>query len=134
MSSAQDSTTIRYSYNIQYYGEMPVDRDIGSGEYILRIVNPLPEDFTILQNFPNPFNPLTTLRYSLPENSFVNITIYDLLGRHVKTLINQTQEAGHKSVIWNATNDDDKSVSAGIYFYQIRAGEFVQTKKMVLLK
>jgi flagellar hook assembly protein FlgD len=64
----------------------------------------------------------------------VNITIYDMLGREVKTLVNTTQDAGFRSVIWNATNDYDKPVSAGVYFYQIKAGEFVQIRKMVLLK
>ena len=56
------------------------------------------------------------------------------LGRHVRTLLNQTQDAGYRSVIWNATNDYGKPVSAGVYLYKIQAGEFVQTKKMVLLK
>tara|TARA_B100001964_G_scaffold11718_1_gene12340 strand:+ start:229 stop:423 length:195 start_codon:yes stop_codon:yes gene_type:complete len=64
----------------------------------------------------------------------VNIIIYDMLGREVKTLVNQTQDVGFRSVIWNATNDYGKPVSAGVYLYQIEAGEFVQTKKMVLLK
>ncbi|HIB73661.1 MAG TPA: T9SS type A sorting domain-containing protein, partial [Candidatus Marinimicrobia bacterium] len=91
-------------------------------------------NYSIHQNYPNPFNPITTLRYDLPENSLVNIIIYDMLGREVKTLINQTQDAGYRSVIWNATNDYGKPVSAGIYLYQIQAGEYMQTKKMVLLK
>ena len=93
-----------------------------------------PQGFALEQNFPNPFNPITTLRYDLPENSYVNVIIYDMLGREVKTLVNQTQDAGYKSVIWDATNDYGKPVSAGVYLYQIQAGEFVQTKKMVLLK
>jgi hypothetical protein len=94
----------------------------------------LPDEFALHQNYPNPFNPITTLRYDLPEQSMVNIIIYDLLGRQIRTLINQTQDAGFKSVIWDATNDYGKPVSAGVYLYQIHAGEFVQTKKMVLLK
>ncbi len=94
----------------------------------------LPKEFTLHQNYPNPFNPVTTLRYDLSENSFVSITIYDLLGRKVTTLVSETQTAGFKSVIWNATNDQGRPVSAGVYFYQIQAGEFMQTKKMVLLK
>ena len=94
----------------------------------------LPQKFTLEQNFPNPFNPFTTLRYDLPEDALVNITIYDMLGREVKTLVNTTQDAGFKSVVWNATNDHGKPVSAGVYLYQIQAGDFVQTKKMVLLK
>ncbi len=64
----------------------------------------------------------------------MNIIIYDMLGREVKTLVNTTQDAGFKSVVWNATNDHGKPVSAGVYLYQIQAGDFVQTKKMVLLK
>jgi hypothetical protein len=97
-------------------------------------VEVLPEVFALHQNYPNPFNPTTTLRYDLPEDALVNITIYDMMGRQVKSLINQTQDAGFKSVIWNATNDFGKPVSAGVYLYQIQAGDFVQTKKMVLLK
>ena len=85
-------------------------------------------------DYPNPFNPITTLRYDLPENGHVNITIYDMLGRQVKTLVNQRQDAGYRSIIWNDTNDYGKPVSAGIYLYQIQAGEYMQTKKMVLLK
>ena len=94
----------------------------------------IPEQFSLHQNYPNPFNPVTTLRYDLPENGHVNITIYDMLGREVTTLINQTQDAGYRSVIWNATNNYGEPVSAGIYLYQIQAGEYMQTKKMVLLK
>ena len=94
----------------------------------------MPEKFTLHQNYPNPFNPVTTLRYDLPENGNVNITIYDMLGRQVKTLINQNQDAGYRSVVWNATNNYGEPVSAGIYLYQIQAGEYMQTKKMVLLK
>ena len=93
-----------------------------------------PEQFSLHQNYPNPFNPTTSLRYDLPENNLVNITIYDMMGKQVKTLVNQTQDAGYKSVIWDATNDYGKPVSAGIYLYQIQAGEYIQTKKMVLLK
>jgi hypothetical protein len=94
----------------------------------------IPGQYILFPNYPNPFNPLTTLRYDLPEDAMVNITIYDMLGREVKTLVNTTQDAGFRSVIWNATNDYDKPVSAGVYFYQIKAGEFVQIRKMVLLK
>ncbi|SVE29219.1 uncharacterized protein METZ01_LOCUS482073, partial [marine metagenome] len=90
--------------------------------------------YTLHSPYPNPFNPVTTLRYDLPEQTHVNITIYDMLGREVKTLVNQTQDAGYRSVIWDATNDYGKPVSAGIYLYQIQAGEYMQTKKMVLLK
>ena len=82
----------------------------------------------------NPFNAITALRYDLPEQAQVTLTVYDLIGREVTQLVNTVQEAGFRSVQWNATDMHGKPVSAGVYLYQIRAGEFVQTKKMVLLK
>jgi len=94
----------------------------------------LPAEFALHQNYPNPFNPQTKIRYDLPENSMVNITVYDMLGREVKTLVNQAQNAGFKSIIWDATNDYGKAISAGIYLYQIQAGDYIHTQKMVLLK
>ena len=94
----------------------------------------LPYKFALHQNYPNPFNPVTTLRYDLPEDAMANITIYDMMGRQVSTLVNRKQTAGYKSVQWTATNNAGSPVSAGIYLYMIQAGEFRQTKKMVLLK
>jgi len=94
----------------------------------------IPVVFALHQNYPNPFNPVTSLRYDLPEDGLVNITIYDMMGRVVNTLINDSQNAGYKSIQWNATNDRNEPVSAGLYIYTIQAGEFRKTKKMVLLK
>ena len=94
----------------------------------------MPDSYYLLQNYPNPFNSTTTLRYDLAGHSNVNIIIYDMLGREVKTLINQTQDAGFKSIQWDGTNDYGKQVSAGVYLYRIQAGEYMQTKKMVFLK
>ena len=93
-----------------------------------------PTVFKLYQNHPNPFNPITSLRYDLTEDGLVNITIYDMRGRIVKTLVNGSQTAGFKSVQWNGTNDRNEPVSAGLYLYTIQAGEFRQTSKMVLLK
>ena len=94
----------------------------------------LPDKHSLHQNYPNPLNPETIIPYDLPENIFVNITIYDLLGRQVKILVNQVQNAGFNSIQWNATNDYGEPVSAGIYLYQIQAGTFYQTRKMALLR
>ena len=94
----------------------------------------LPKNFSLKQNYPNPFNPITSIRYDLPEDGLVNITIYDMMGRIVKTLVNSSQTAGFKSVQWNASNDRNEPVSAGLYLYTIQTGDFRQTKKMVLLK
>ena len=93
-----------------------------------------PDKHLLHSNFPNPFNPITSLRYDLPEDGLVNITIYDMMGRIVKTLVNSSQTAGYKSIKWNATNHRNEPVSAGLYLYMIQAGEFRQAKKMVLLK
>ena len=94
----------------------------------------IPTVYKVHQNHPNPFNPVTTLRYELPQDAMVNITIYDMMGRVVKNLVNSQQNAGYKSIQWNATNNAGQPISAGLYLYTIQAGEFVQTKKMVLLK
>jgi len=97
-------------------------------------VETAPIKYSLSQNHPNPFNPITSLRYNLPHDGLVNITIYDMMGRIVKTLVNSYQTVGYNSVIWNATNDRNEPVSAGLYLYTIEAGEFRQTKKMILLK
>jgi len=94
----------------------------------------IPEAFALHQNYPNPFNPITSLRYDLPQDGLVNVTVYDMMGRLVKTLVNSSQAAGYKSIQWNATNDRNETVSAGVYLYSIEAGDFRQTRKMVLLK
>ena len=92
------------------------------------------EKFVLYPNYPNPFNPTTTIRYNIPKSSFVNITIYDIMGRNTKTLVNQRQNVGSNSVIWDSTNDYNKPVTAGMYLYQIKAGSYINTNKMVLLK
>ena len=94
----------------------------------------VPIEYTLHQNYPNPFNPITTLRYDLPSDALVTLSIYDMLGREITQLVNTAQEAGFKSVQWDAADSMGRPVSAGVYLYQIQAGEFVQTKKMVLLK
>ena len=99
---------------------------------IVRAVAPL--TFNLHQNYPNPFNPITTIKYNLTKDSFVDITIYDMLGNVVKNLINKNQNSGYKSVQWNATNNQGKPVSGGAYFYIFQTGIYSQAKKMILLK
>ena len=93
-----------------------------------------PESYSLYQNYPNPFNPVTTISYDIPEDALVNVTIYNMGGEVVKTLINQAQTSGYKSIKWNATNTVGQAVSAGLYLYRIHAGDFIMSKKMVLLK
>ena len=118
-------------YILESTGEIVVP---SSAIFILKKQPALPETFTLYQNYPNPFNPITTLRYDLPEQAFVTLTIYDMLGREIAQLVNTTQEAGFKLVQWDGSDITGRPESAGVYLYQIRAGEFVQTRKMVLLK
>ena len=94
----------------------------------------VPVHIDLLQNYPNPFNPTTQIKYDLPEDAMVSITIYDIMGRSIKSLVNSNQSAGYRSIQWNATNNLGEPVSAGLYLYTIQAGQFRQVRKMVLLK
>ena len=94
----------------------------------------LSNEYTLMQNFPNPFNPSTKIKFSIPLASKVSIKIYDMLGRNIKTLINSEQNAGTHEVTWNGDNDFGSKVATGIYLYTISSDKFVQSKKMILLK
>ena len=118
-------------YILESSGEVTVP---SSERFTLEFKAVVPATFTLHQNFPNPFNPITTLRYDLPSDGLVTLSIYDMLGREITQLVNTPQTAGFKSIQWNATDSMGRPVSAGVYLYQIQAGEFVQIKKMVLLK
>ena len=88
-----------------------------------------PKQKALLQNYPNPFNPSTVINYDLPEDALVKIVVYDEVGREVKTLINQFEQAGYKTITFNAS-----ALSGGVYFYRLTAGKFSATKKLTLLK
>jgi len=134
----QDIATFTYYVNSSD-GEYMVASDVG--EFVLFRaalgVNEglsVPVVYALHQNYPNPFNPVTSLPYDLPEDAMVNITIYDMMGRVVSNLVSSQQNAGYKSIQWNAKNNQGQPVSAGLYLYTIQAGDYIQTKKMVLLK
>ncbi|MGB2980097.1 MAG: FlgD immunoglobulin-like domain containing protein [Candidatus Zixiibacteriota bacterium] len=93
-----------------------------------------PRDFILSQNHPNPFNPETEISYSLPEAAQVKVSVYNMLGQKVKTLLNEYQAAGHKTINWDGTDERGNKAASGIYFYRIKAGEFEDTKKMILMK
>ena len=93
-----------------------------------------PENFRLFQNFPNPFNPTTTISYNLPEDTEVNLKIYNLFGQEVRTLVNEAQSAGSKSVVWNGKDASGRIVSSGLYIYRLAAEKIVQNKKMLFLK
>ena len=119
-------------------GEFNVVSD--SGKFVLNNVSLStqidikPEIFSLHQNYPNPFNPSTTIAYDLPIASIVNITIYDMMGRKIKTLVNEYEAAGFKYTQWDGRNDKNESVSAGLYVYLLQTEKFMQNKKMIFLK
>ena len=94
----------------------------------------VPNQFELAQNYPNPFNPGTTIRYALPYQAEVRLEIYNALGQLVKVLVNKSQTAGIKTVNWNGTNQFGEPVSSGVYLYRLKAGNHIQTRKMMLLK
>lgn len=94
----------------------------------------IPDVFAIHQNYPNPFNPITNILYDIPEASDVRITIYNIAGQKVRTLVQDQHEPGRYRIMWNATNDFGQPVSSGMYFYRIVASDFVGVKKLILMK
>ena len=93
-----------------------------------------PSEFALSQNYPNPFNQTTKIEFTLSKSCFVSLNIYDILGRKVRTLVSEHLSSGYKSVLWDGKNDSGKDAASGIYFYQMRVGDFSETKKLVLLK
>ncbi|NUM74601.1 T9SS type A sorting domain-containing protein, partial [candidate division KSB1 bacterium] len=89
----------------------------------------IPTEFSLNQNYPNPFNPSTTILYALPKTAFVRLTVINPLGNEVETLVSATQVAGEYEINWNP-----KNLASGVYLYRIQAGEFVETRKMVLMR
>ena len=127
-----------YFYRVSYYGgvEQSYYSEVHSVtlQWLDVAGEKLPAVYAIHQNYPNPFNPTTQIKYDLPEGAMVSITIYDIMGRSIKSLVNSNQSAGYRSIQWNSTNNQGETVSAGVYLYSIEAGNFRQTKKMILLK
>ena len=121
-------SALDHSGNKSGYSIVMSSENLGTDPYFL------PESFALHQNYPNPFNPITTLRYDLPQDEFVKITVFNMYGKTVKTLVNTTRNAGFNSEQWNATNNQGQTVSSGVYFYTSQAGEFFDNKKMILIK
>ena len=141
------SITLVLEDNSQYYwGVIARDSDgfvVGSNDNIpntlvvgtLSIDEDLvPDVFALHQNYPNPFNPTTQIRYDLPEDQFVSVTIYDVMGRKIRSLVNISQAAGYHTIRWDARNDMGEGISAGMYIFFIKRRPPRSTKKMVLLK
>jgi hypothetical protein len=94
----------------------------------------LPREFSLSQSYPNPFNPVCNIDYALPSDCDVKLTVYNILGQKVRVLVDEHQSAGYKSVEWDGKDDQSRQLTTGIYFYRLQAEDFVQSKKMVLIK
>lgn len=118
-------------HNPSVLGDVPLVSTVATDNYASSLP---PAEFALRQNYPNPFNPATRLSYELPQQAFVNLTVYDLLGREVAVLVNRLEEPGFKTVVWNTGDNAGQPVSAGVYLYRIEAGDYSRTRKMILLK
>ena len=126
---------------VYYYRLLATDYNGNTSSYsdvlsveLLNTEELIPLEFALYQNYPNPFNPLTKIKYDLPRKSRVIIQIFDLQGRKINTLVDGVKNAGRNMVTWDARNDNGESVSAGMYIYMIKAGEYIEKRKMVYLK
>ena len=95
----------------------------------IRIMVDAPTRYELYQNYPNPFNPSTTIEYDLPSDGLIRISIYNILGQEVKTLVNEVKEAGHQTAVLNGTD-----LPSGVYFYRLQAGSFSEVRKMMLVR
>jgi hypothetical protein len=117
-----------YFYKLQQVSGSGENREFGPYKVVFRA------SFNLEQNFPNPFNPNTTIRFTIPKDGHVDLTIYDVAGRRVRNLVNAKKRANFYKIEWDGTNNTGDRVASGVYFYRLVAGKFSQTKKMIMLK
>ena len=130
-----------YYYVITAYYINPIGESAYSNEDSAMVASsiselevPISTTYGLSQNYPNPFNPITIIKYQLPENTEVKLNIYNIKGQLVKTLVNEKQDAKYYNIAWNGTDNYGKEVASGLYIYRIIAGDFIETKKMLMLK
>lgn len=98
------------------------------------ILNTIPDGYTVSSNYPNPFNPSTTIEYTLPQRTTVKLDVFNVLGQKIQTLVNTEQPAGTYQVLWDGTDTDGRRVATGMYLYRLKTDEFIMSKKMMMLK
>ena len=116
------------------YSDTLLQFTVSPPTYINGETGPVPGKFELLQNYPNPFNQFTQIGFTLENSAFVDLSIYDLLGRKVKTLVSENLPTGYKSVLWDGTDESGKELASGIYLYELKTGDLSKSKKLVLLK
>jgi len=129
-NSTEDNLHLSFEYNLRNnYGEI-----IESSGISTTLVSMIPSQYSLRQNYPNPFNPTTTIRYEIPTESFVTITVYDILGRQVKTLAQKEHIPGYHEIHWSGKDQNGKQVASGMYFYHLYSKDYSKIRKMVLLR
>jgi hypothetical protein len=126
-----DVTTGTYNYRLK---QIDFDGTTAYSDEIEVVVDFTPSNFELSQNYPNPFNPSTTIQFQVPQASDVTVIVYDMLGQAVKSLFAGQVQAGKYTIEWDGTNNAGSKLSSGSYIYRMTAGEFVESKEMILLK
>ena len=127
--SSADFTNGNTGYACGSRGTIIKTRTGGTTNIVNQISALMPENFLLRQNFPNPFNPVTHMQFGIPKSGFVSLKVFDMLGREIKTLINEIKPAGSYEVLFDGTD-----LASGVYFYKIESVDFTATKKMVLIR
>ena len=130
--NSKNTTTVghRPKLIIRFHDTPGLSKEQNTG----RILTDSPNQLNLFQNYPNPFNPETIIKYHLPTASQVSLTVYNLMGQQVRSLVSSQKSAGEHQVTWDARNDASNKVESGVYFFRIQAGNFVQTQKAILMK
>ncbi|MCF8266962.1 MAG: T9SS type A sorting domain-containing protein [Ignavibacteriales bacterium] len=126
----RDSSTISFAVN--EITRITFDNITGLGD--LNNVQQLIRSFKVIGNYPNPFNPSTTIAYSIPQKSDVKVNIYDVNGQLIKEIVNESLDAGKHFVTWNGTNQTNSSVASGVYIYTVQSGSRLVSRQMILVK
>jgi len=128
----QDETGYILNTRLKSGEEIIINSDLNNK--LLVSNDAVPDEYTLMQNYPNPFNPNTFIRYEIPQDGFVTVKIFNMLGQEVTTLFSGITKAGRYTLNWGGTDGNGKQASSGSYIYRMSAGEFIKSKKMILIK
>jgi hypothetical protein len=128
----QDETGYILNTRLKSGEEIIINSDLNNK--LLVSNDAVPDEYTLMQNYPNPFNPNTFIRYEIPKDGFVTVKIFNMLGQEVTTLFSGITKAGRYTLNWDGTDGNGKQASSGSYIYRMSAGEFIKSKKMILIK
>ncbi|OQX83486.1 hypothetical protein B6D60_10395, partial [candidate division KSB1 bacterium 4484_87] len=123
-----------YGSVLQYKLEETSQSDRKKEQQVIQIETPMPHEYSLSQNSPNPFNSSTSFRFEIPRATHVVVEVYNILGKKVKTLVNERREAGFYTVFWDGIDDNGEQAGSGIYFYHMTADQFHATHKMIVVR